>query len=213
MGRLLIISLLFIPPAFLADTYIQSQFILIKEVLGHYPLIRLIDNSMDIIGNSGYQAIFCILLFIGGKYLYRKRVLYAGKYGLLSLLTSGVIVQTLKHLIGRARPWWGNNPYLFFGPNLKEGLDSFPSGHTIGAFTLAAVFSGVYPRAGLILYGVATLIGFWRLYDNSHFLSDVIAGAFLGIVVGKLFLRRYPFMGEIEAVRDESGDDDKTGDI
>lgn len=212
MNRRLIILLLFIPPAFFIDPDIQSRFILIKENIQNYYFIRLIDNLMDIIGNGGYQAIFCGLLFIIGKYYYKENLSYFGKYGLFSLLTSSVIVQLLKHLIGRARPRVGE-VYLFLGPTMKDGFDSFPSGHTIGAFTLATIFSNVYPQAGWIIYSLAASIGLWRLYDNSHFLSDVFAGAFLGIVVGKLFLKYYPFKRKIEATEDESGHDDKTGNI
>lgn len=185
------IFLFFIPIAFFADPYVQSQFIFIKQNLQNYLFMYLIDNSMDIIGNGGYQALFCLFLLILGKYLKKKNLFYSGKYGLIGLVTSGAIVQTLKHLIGRARPGF-NEAYLFLGPNLKDGFDSFPSGHTIGAFTIAVVFSNVYPRIGFLLYGIASFIGLWRLYDNSHFLSDVFTGALLGIIIGKWFIGRFP---------------------
>ncbi|MBI5184026.1 MAG: phosphatase PAP2 family protein [Nitrospinae bacterium] len=191
MGRLITTFLLSLVIFFFEDSYIQSQFKLIKEYIENYFFIRLIDSSIDIIGNGGYQAAFCIFLFAVGMLFRKKRLSYAGKYGLFSLLTASVIVQFLKHLIGRARPRL-DNAYLFIGPSIKDGFDSFPSGHAFGAFTLAVIFSNVYPRSGIIFYGIASTISLWRLYDNSHFLSDVFAGMFLGMIIGRWFLNKYP---------------------
>lgn len=194
MGSALKIYFLFIIPTFLLDPYFQSGFKIIKEYLMNYTLILLIDRLMDIIGNGGYQAVLCLLFFVAGLYFRRKGLSYAGKYGFIGIVTSGILVQILKHLIGRARPVF-DNAYLFWGPSIKNGLigfDSFPSGHTIGAFTLATIFSEVYSKGKAIFYGLAVLIGFWRLYDNSHFLSDVFTGMVLGLMVGKWLVNRYP---------------------
>lgn len=199
MVRLIIIFIIFFAPVLLIDPHIQAQFKVIKGYLQDYFLIRLIDDSIDIIGNGGYQAIFCFFLFVIGLYLCKKNLAYAGKYGFFGVLTSGILVQILKHIIGRARPRF-NDAYLFWGPSIKNGLngfDSFPSGHTIGAFTLATIFSEAYPRAGVIFYGVAAFIGFWRLYDNSHFISDVFTGMVLGLIIGKWFINNYP-MGKVK---------------
>ena len=64
---------------------------------------------------------------------------------------------------------------------------SFPSGHAVGAFALAAVFSARYRDhrwVPWVAYGVATLVGFSRITLQSHFPSDVFAGSVLGGVIG-----------------------------
>ena len=66
------------------------------------------------------------------------------------------------------------------------GSGSFPSGHTIAAFSVATVFAGRYRRhrwVPWVGYGLAGLVGFSRITLQAHFPSDVFAGAALGYVV------------------------------
>jgi len=69
---------------------------------------------------------------------------------------------------------------------LIRGNGSFPSGHTIAAFSVATVFADRYPKPlwrPLLAYGLASVVGFSRLSVQSHFTSDVFAGAALGYIV------------------------------
>lgn len=62
---------------------------------------------------------------------------------------------------------------------------SFPSGHTSGAFAIAAVTEGLYgPWFGVPAFALAGLVGASRLDSNKHVLTDVAAGALLGTLVG-----------------------------
>ena len=64
---------------------------------------------------------------------------------------------------------------------------SFSSGHTFGSFAAAAaIFCGVSRRWGVAVLGLAAGIGLSRIYPVVHYLSDVLAGALLGIVFGAL---------------------------
>jgi len=72
------------------------------------------------------------------------------------------------------------------GPFIS-GRGSFPSGHTIAAFSVATVFANRYHRhrwVPWVAYGLAGLVGFSRVSLQSHFPSDVFAGGALGYVVG-----------------------------
>ena len=70
-------------------------------------------------------------------------------------------------------------------PNGRQKM-AFPSGHTSSSFALAAVLDGVYgPLVGIPMYGFAGFVGAARLDSNKHHLSDVLAGAALGYVVGR----------------------------
>jgi membrane-associated phospholipid phosphatase len=61
----------------------------------------------------------------------------------------------------------------------------WPSGHTSCTFTLAAVLDHSYgPVVGVPMYAFAGWVGFERIDDRQHKLSDVIFGAALGLVVG-----------------------------
>jgi membrane-associated phospholipid phosphatase len=70
-----------------------------------------------------------------------------------------------------------------------DGSDhfSFPSGHTAVAFAAASVLDRQYGRTvGWLAYGAAAMAGEARIADNHHYLSDVVAGAVLGRLIGRL---------------------------
>ena len=63
---------------------------------------------------------------------------------------------------------------------------SFPSGHTylafMGAELIRREFGAEYPWIAVAAYAVATTVGFMRMYNNRHWLGDVLAGAGLGML-------------------------------
>jgi membrane-associated phospholipid phosphatase len=96
----------------------------------------------------------------------------------------GIIVNATKYLVGRARPTDGKGAYDF---QPLSGHDSFLSGHTTEAFTLASVITEHYDAlwVKLTAYGLAGTVGYARLNNNRHWTSDVLAGAVVGTYVGK----------------------------
>jgi membrane-associated phospholipid phosphatase len=87
------------------------------------------------------------------------------------------LTNVLKVAVGRERP-------------NGEDHKSFPSGHASTAFTLAAVAERHFGwKVGLPAYTVAGLVAVSRLQRNKHYLSDVMAGATLGYIVGRTVVR------------------------
>jgi len=85
--------------------------------------------------------------------------------------------RAIKYAARRERPD-GSNPL------------SFPSGHTSNAFAWATVAHHHYgAKLGVPGYVLAGLIGASRLEKNVHHLSDVLAGATLGYLVGRTVVR------------------------
>ena len=104
-----------------------------------------------------------------------------------SFLLASLVARVPKILVGRSRPNTDDlSPYKIGGP--FQG-SSFPSGHTTAVFAVASVIANQYadsPIVPIISYTLATAVGVSRIYDNRHWLSDVVAGAAIGIAVGNL---------------------------
>jgi len=83
---------------------------------------------------------------------------------------NGLLTLSMKRLIDRRRPNGG--PY------------SYPSGHTSTAFTTAGVLNHHFgPYVGIPAHIAAAYVGFSRLQENRHYLSDIVAGAIIGSYV------------------------------
>lgn len=78
-----------------------------------------------------------------------------------------------------------------------SGQDAMPSGHTTMAFAFATALSDDIhrPWATVGLYTLATGVGWSRINDNRHWLTDVAAGAALGITSAKLMSGRWRIFG------------------
>jgi hypothetical protein len=107
-----------------------------------------------------------------------------------SIIASGMITPLVKVAAGRARPNASDRIFDFkpFG-----GAYSFPSGHTTQAFAVASVISSHYDQWWVqgLSYGLAGLVGYSRIEQNSHYASDVVAGAIIGTVVGQAIVKRH----------------------
>lgn len=103
-----------------------------------------------------------------------------------------VFVRIPKNLIGRRRPdaWPPSTPSDWNGP--FQGV-SFPSGHTTASFAIATVIANQYREhkwVPITAYSIASLAGLSRIYENKHWMSDVVAGAAIGTLVGNLVSQR-----------------------
>ncbi|MBI5635011.1 MAG: phosphatase PAP2 family protein [Nitrospirae bacterium] len=125
-----------------------------------------------------------VSLFVVGK-LFRSRISEVAKSLIFGFLVSGIASQILKNIFGRMRPKFTTDT-IFIGPSLRDMYHSFPSGHTAVVFCFASVLSGYYPRFSLLFYFAAAIAGFDRIFLFQHFPSDVIAGAMLGLVSGRV---------------------------
>jgi len=116
-------------------------------------------------------------VFVAGRLVESPRF-RAFSYDLLdAFVVNWGYTQLLKVAVGRERP---------NGENDK----SFPSGHTTNAFALATVAECHYGwKAGVPAYAVASLVAVSRLQRNKHYLSDVVAGAAVGYLVGRAVVR------------------------
>ncbi len=102
-----------------------------------------------------------------------------------TVLSNAVFVYPMKFGVGRSRPD-GSQGSQDYHPFASRG-GSLPSFHVTQAFAAASVISAHWdnPWVGALAYGAAAGVGAARMYENKHWLSDVVASAAVGTVVGR----------------------------
>lgn len=99
------------------------------------------------------------------------------------LLVNAAVTQGLKTLFDRDRPF---TTY----PNIEKlssgGDSSFPSGHTMEAFAMAAAIACLVSKKRLMIavYLWAMLVAYSRMALGVHYPSDVLAGILFGTITG-----------------------------
>lgn len=124
-----------------------------------------------------WYTLGAILLTVGGARGYTA-VGAAGSAAILGIF----VFKALKKISHRPRPC-ELHPHCW-STILPPDKFSFPSGHTMTAFSIALVVSYFYPTLEGPLYFLALSIGLSRIVLGMHFLSDVLAGALLGTALG-----------------------------
>jgi membrane-associated phospholipid phosphatase len=138
---------------------------------------------------------FMMIRFVWKNEQWSAKILYL----ILCIALSGILNTGIKWLTGRNRPINliedGLFGFDFFRIRYLYETTSFPSGHTVTAFALATAVSFLYPRLRVPAFFIAAAIGLSRVVLTAHYLSDVIAGAVVGVIcslgVKYLFDRLY----------------------
>jgi membrane-associated phospholipid phosphatase len=129
----------------------------------------------------------------------------------ISFVVASAIKNQFKIVFGRTWPetWVRNNPSLIqdgaygFHP-LTSGpaYESFPSGHTTAVVAVMSVLWICYPRFRMLYAAIIATVVIGLIGANFHFLSDCIAGAFIGASTGWITValwesgRRVPVLPE-----------------
>lgn len=94
----------------------------------------------------------------------------------------------LKQAIGRGRPFAANDKGSFRPFQFSSDYDSLPSMHTASSFAMASVLASTSENLGpkLLYYTVATFVGFSRIYEDKHWASDIVLGAAVGELCGRV---------------------------
>lgn len=109
----------------------------------------------------------------------------------LSLCFSGLVLHLIKNLVGRQRPHKSptSDPQVFDPVKFHWDWNSFPSGHSQTLFTVFVFLILLWPRARWILLAMISYLAMTRALTQAHFVSDVLAGGFIGYAGALLILR------------------------
>ncbi len=167
-----------------------------RFVNGFSPVITEFGGNPAIISVIGLGALSAVFHYEKG--------LETSLLATQAMITSGVWTRVIKILSGRERPdasyshskmpggyWYGAFSQFTFDrrpAQYNSSFDSFISGHTAVAFSIATVFATQYKDVKWVpylCYTTATLAGLSRLTEQKHWGSDVFAGALMGYLCGR----------------------------
>lgn len=150
----------------------------------HNPWLAGLSDIGNRAGKGESLLAVNVVLLAAGYALQRPGLKRAGWETLIAHLAAGGINFVMKHLIGRARPKFMHGGNSEFSPFGGSGWDSFPSGHAMATFAVAIVLAVRFPKYRWLIIPIAVGISISRLFRASHFLTDIVVGAVLGVLIG-----------------------------
>ena len=176
-------------------------------------IVELFEHITDF-GKSGWFLWPAAILVVTAAALARPALGRLANLVILSLVVRlefvffavgipALTVSIVKRLIGRARPSdWGPFHYVPF--SWRPDYAALPSGHSTAAFAAAFAIGAIWPRARVPMWIYAAVIAVSRVAVHAHFPSDVIAGAFVG-VLGAILVRKWFAARRLAFVRGADG--------
>jgi membrane-associated phospholipid phosphatase len=157
----------------------------VAESTGQLNASRIVSYAGSAYGVGGVAATF----YLFGRARHDERARETGLLGAEALIDSGIVVTALKEITQRGRPLSGRDRSEFF-----DGGSSFPSGHSIEAWSLAAVIASEYHDQRWVqfgAYGIASAVSVSRFTGRQHYLSDVLVGSAAGYGIGRYVYRTH----------------------
>ncbi|MBR1380531.1 MAG: phosphatase PAP2 family protein [Alphaproteobacteria bacterium] len=146
----------------------------VKKCITTPPRIRNNQNRI-----SPIVFINDVLQKIRGSYVF---------YIFCSCLGAGIVAKVIKTVVGRFRPVFFEALDLtgFHPLSTEWAFNSMPSGHTTVSFAGLVMIGLLAPRYKWLTWGLAVIIGFSRVAAGFHWPTDVILGAFIGMVAADI---------------------------
>ena len=163
----------------ISGSFLCSFFLLLGKIFG---------TKMWLIASGVGVLFFFIYKAIKNEYDFRYAFVKINSsyifYIFCSVLSAFLITGILKLFIGRSRPVLfdalGNT---YFEPWVFDSVfNSMPSGHSATGFAGLVMIGMLFPRIKWATWTLAIIIGISRIYVGAHWPSDVILGAFIGMV-------------------------------
>jgi membrane-associated phospholipid phosphatase len=170
---------------FYVDPYESAYF---RRTTTFHGFRNIFNGNATAIGMGATAASFYAI----GRFRKDSKMLHTGLLAGEAMADAAMVQTVLKDVTMRLRPvrypasgWFvtSSSPTSYI-----RGNGSFPSGHSIEAFSVATIIARRYGNHRWVpyaAYGLASLVGFSRLTLNVHFLSDVFMGGALGYSISR----------------------------
>ncbi len=143
---------------------------------------KFLDEFFKLITLLGLGGLLAILAVIFLFIRYYYSILFA-----VSLIAAGIFSYLLKHVIFKGMPRPAGVFDLENLSHIVEGIkihkyNSFPSGHTMTAFSLGIILTLILKNRtwGIVVFAISFAVGISRIYLIQHFFIDVYVGALIG---------------------------------
>ena len=184
--NLILASLVFAPLMFI-DPLEEFDQSLTPATVGAVPPVRRVGRTLG-------EPLVGLALAGGatlvGSMIDNDDVRQVGIMSLKALVVAEAVTLTLKVAVGRSRPYVASDPGRLHPFAFNRDHFSFPSGHTAHAFSMATVvarhFGADHRWVPYVSYGLATTTAVSRVLERKHWPTDVLAGAAVGILAGRL---------------------------
>jgi len=170
------------------DVYL---FNLINQYAGRWEFL----DQLAIFFAAYFEYVLLAILFVvlvGNFIKHKQMVINAVVAAVFVRLT---IVEIIRQIHFRARPFVANDVnLLLLGYDPHEA--SFPSAHAAFYFTLSTIVYGYNKKVGILFYVGSTFIVIARVFAGVHWPLDIIAGALLGVLMGRLLATFFKKMSQ-----------------
>ncbi len=179
--------------ALLAFDYLAARWL---DVAGsqRWPAWRVwVDHGAHWLGDGLHLGLGAAGCWFGGYVLGSRRWQVGGRWMLWGVLLAGFWSQLLKRLIGRPRPrmFVLEGHWLPQGGNFTPSLDSFPSGHAMTIFAVAPLLAWLLPKQRTLIFCLAAGTALGRVLGGDHFPTDMVAGGWMGWLIGQYVAERW----------------------
>lgn len=162
-----------------------------NDVMGLYTLNRkihckklnMVMEVITLLGSTSFAvsiSLYCLE--------FNKRI---GRELVLNLVFSQAIIQLLKRIVNRPRPYKTIDWVIAIHP--PKCKYSLPSGHSGSSLSIALVFSSFFPALRLAFLLTALCVGISRIYLGCHYPTDVSIGFMISFIAFEV-LTRYMFL-------------------
>ena len=162
--------------------------------------------------SDGLNIFFEILTFLGSGWTYAAvciAIFFLNKkYAWLSVACfsiTGFLAQLIKYFlpnIERPVQFFADRKTTILFPKGAEELhwNSFPSGHTVSAFSMCLLLSYVFKNriASLVFLLLAVFIAISRVYLTAHFVRDIYFGMIIGIEITSILIYLFERKNQLE---------------
>jgi undecaprenyl-diphosphatase len=153
--------------------------------LNKYSANELIRQFFSVVSRLGNGAFWYALILVL-PLIYGQEAIETSIIMIITGITGVILYKLLKNNLVRQRPCI-SHPCIHQGTAMLD-LYSFPSGHTLHAFSFCIIAVNAFPELGIILIPFTLLVAASRVVLGLHYPTDVAVGALIGTLLAVIFI-------------------------